>query len=779
VRRAKAGGRVATALPAALVLAAALGSGATAAAGERPANRLAAESSPYLRLHAHNPVDWYPWGEEAIERARREDKPIFLSIGYSTCYWCHVMEREAFSDPETAALMNRWFVNVKVDREERPELDEIYMTATQLITGRGGWPNSLFLTPELEPFFAGTYLPIEDRQERPGFKTVLTTLHEAWVDRRPAVEERASRVAQAVRGHIGAQRLPAVAPPARAAVDGAIVAVKGRYDAEWGGFGPGPKFPSPGSLMLLHAAGERGDAEAAAMVVASLERMGRGAIYDQLDGGFHRYTLDRAWRIPHFEKMLYDNAHLAELLAEAWRATRSPELERLARGTLDFVLSQMSLPEGPFKSAIDAETDGEEGAYYVWSEDELRAVLDEEPFALLAPLLGFDGPPNFEGGRYTLFLPRSLGEQADRLELERAALLARIAGSLDRLRVARRQRQFPRVDDKVLTDWNGMMIAALARSGQLLDEPRYLAAAVRAARFVLARLRDDEGRLLHAFRGGAARIPAFLDDYAYLVRGLLVLAEATGEAAWLNHAERLAAEAESRLGDPAGGYFLSRDAPDLLVRPKTVSDGAVPSGNAIMLLGLLELAERTGEDGYRQRAELGLRAFAGDLERNPAATPVLALAALVAGDAATAAAGQVAPGPGGEGGAVVGATARLTGEAAADGWRPFEVRLEIAAGWHVNANPASMEFLIPTRVAGAVREVAYPTGERQHFAFADAELAVYSGPVAITGQAAAGAPAVRLTYQACDDDRCLPPVTRELELTGGEASPERKPEQAE
>ncbi|MFQ5349847.1 MAG: thioredoxin domain-containing protein, partial [Thermoanaerobaculia bacterium] len=699
-----------------------------AAAGERPANRLAGESSPYLQLHAHNPVDWYPWGPEAIERAQREDKPIFLSVGYSTCYWCHVMEREAFSDPGVAGLMNRWFVNIKVDREERPELDEIYMTATRLLTGRGGWPNSVFLTPELEPFFAGTYFPIDDRGDRPGFRTVLEALHNAWENRRLDVEERASKVAQAVRGAIGVERQPAAEPPARELAEGAVIAVKGSYDERWGGFGSGPKFPTPGSLMLLQEAGERGDAEAAAMVVASLERMGRGAIYDQLDGGFHRYTLDRAWRVPHFEKMLYDNAHLAELLAESWQTTRSPELERLARGALDFVLAEMTLPEGPFKSAIDAETDGEEGAFYVWSGEELRTVLDEEQFALLAPILGFDGEPNFEGGRHTLFLPHSLEVQAERLGLDRAGLLDRLAAPLDRLREARRERPFPRVDDKVLSDWNGMMIGAMARAGQLLDEPRYVAAAVRAARFVLARLRDGEGRLLHTWRAGVARIPAFLDDYAFLIRGLLALADATGGTAWRSHAERLAAEAEQRLGDPAGGYFLTADASDLLVRPKTVSDGAVPSGNAVMLRNLFELAARTGDDSYRSRAESGLRAFAGALECYPEASPVLALALLEARDGS----------PGGRsgparvrGGDMVAAAAHLRGDAGADGWWRFEVRLKIADGWHVNANPASMEFLVPTRLGGPVRHVAYPAGERQRFAFADEELAVYSGAVAI------------------------------------------------
>jgi uncharacterized protein YyaL (SSP411 family) len=592
---------------------------------------------------------------------------------------------------------------------------------------------------------------------------VLNALHDAWLNRRDEMETRARKVADAVRDFIGEQREPAAELPGRGLAEEAITAVKGGYDELWGGFGGAPKFPSPGGLMLLRAAAERGDDEAGAMVVASLERMGRGAIYDQLDGGFHRYTLDRAWRVPHFEKMLYDNAHLAELLAESWHATRSPELERLTRGTLEFVLREMTLPEGPFKSAIDAETGGEEGAFYVWTSDELRATLGEEEFALLAPLLGFAGEPNFEHGRHTLFLPASLGEQAERLELDRAELLRRIAGPLERLRSRRRERPFPLVDDKVLTDWNGMMIRAMARAGQLLDEPRYVSAAVRAARFVLARLRDGDGRLLHAWRNGKARIPAFVDDYAFLVRGLLALHEVTGERSWLIHAERLAAEAERRLGAAAGGYYLAEEAPDLLVRPKIASDGAIPSGNGIMLLNLLRLAERTGIQEYRQRAELGLRGFTDNLQRNPRASPVLALALLEARDAMA----TDEPAPSlvvRDGGDVVAARARLTGGEAEDGWRPFEVQMEIAAGWHVNANPASMEFLIPPRLGGDVRVVAYPAGEKLRFAFAEEELAVYSDKVAITGEASPELSAVRLTYQACDEERCLPPVTRELAL---------------
>jgi hypothetical protein len=587
------------------------------------ANRLIHESSPYLLLHAHNPVDWYPWGDEAFEKARKEDKPIFLSIGYSTCYWCHVMEREVFSNPSIAALMNQWFVSVKLDREERPEIDDIYMTATQLLNnGDGGWPNNLFLTPDRKPFVAGTYFPPEDRQGQPGFPSVLRQIHQAWEERRPEVIGQADRLAAALRASLVLRQAPAAQPPSKEAALDVVRALESRYDESFGGFDGPPKFPSPGQLWLLWAAGERGDAKARRMVLGTLGAMGRGAIYDQLDGGFHRYTLDREWRVPHFEKMLYDNALLAEMLAVAWKATGDPDLERTARGTLDFLLERMTLPEGAFKSAIDAETDGEEGAYSTWTDAELHKVLGPDGFAALAPLFGFDAPPNLPGGRRTLYLTQPFGNIPGRSA-------ANVRPWLDKLRAARRTRKLPRIDDKALTDWNGMTIAALAHAGKLLNEPRFTKAAERAADFVLTQIKAKDGTLLHTWRQGQAKIPAFLDDYAWLIRGLLALHETTGDARWLREAERLAEEMERRLRDPQGGYHLSAATANLLFQPKTVADSAVPSGNAVAILDLLALSERTGKDVYRQRAEQALRAFAPELANVPEAMPSLALGVLL------------------------------------------------------------------------------------------------------------------------------------------------------
>ena len=639
-----------------------------------PTNRLAGESSPYLLLHAHNPVDWYPWGPEAIEAARRADKPIFLSIGYFSCYWCHVMEREVFSDPKIAALMNRWFVNVKVDREERPDLDEVYLTATQLLTGEGGWPNSVFLTPELEPFFAGSTFPPADTAGRTGFPTVLRHIHHAWTERRPEVEKLAGQVAARMKSALAARRQPTDEVPPLAAARRAAEDLEGRFDPGRGGFGDPPKFPVPGSLALLEAAARGGDPAAGRDLLATLEAMGRGAIYDQLGGGFHRYALDARWRHPHFEKMLYDNGLLLGVLAEAYERTGEPELARLGRGTADFLLRVMALPGGGFASAVDAESDGVEGAFYTWTTAELKKVLGEKGFALLEPIYGFDDPlalpaaPGSEesadgaDGRRTLFLTAPLAEQARRLGISREKLLARLAPSLDALRAAREARPFPAVDDKVLADWNGMVIGGLARAGHAFGEPRYLEAARRAASFVLGSLRSGsesgpgsgKGPLLHSWRGGTAKIPAFLDDYAFLIDGLLALHDATGEAPWLASARRLADELEERLRDPVGGYFLAAPRPHLLFQPKSAVDGSLPSGNAMAVLDLIALARETGEAVYRRRAEAALRAFGRDLVAYPAAVPTLARARLAweeeakAGRGAGEAPADGKPAPGGD-----------------------------------------------------------------------------------------------------------------------------------
>ena len=736
--------------------------GAWASEAGQP-NRLADESSPYLQLHAYNPVDWYPWGEEALARAREEDKPIFLSVGYSTCYWCHVMERRVFSDPAIAELMNRWFINIKVDREERPDIDEIYMTTTQLLTQHGGWPNSVFMTPDLRPFYAGTYFPPEDQSGRPGFPTVLRALHQAWGEKRSEVETQADRIAEALGQVLSAQQYPAGSGLPAAAASSVVEGLKQRYDADFGGFGREPKFPSPASLHLLWYQAESGDRQSRDMVLESLRNMGRGAIYDQLAGGFHRYTLDRAWRIPHFEKMLYDNALLGEIFAVVAAATGDPELARLARGTLDFVLSTMRLPNGAFVSAIDAETDGVEGAFYVWSREELEGVLGTEEAQFLGPILGFEDPPNVEGNRHTLYLTDSLAGHARRLGMTTKDLLGRFDTLLAKLESHRAQRPFPLVDDKILTDWNGMAIGALARAGRLLPEDRYLDAAIKAADFVLAQ-RGQDGLQLHVWRDGVARLPAFLDDYAFLIRGLLNLFESTEQTRWLEEAERLTVEMERQLREPRGGYFTGPQDPTLLVRARTASGGAIPAGNGVAIANLLRLAELTGRPLYRARATTAIGAFAAELEQVQTGMPAVALAVLMARDMAPGTAdGPTTADPVTDlAHQIVEAELNRAPRPGGSAWSPFTVELRIRAGWHLNANPASSDLLIPTSVDGEVRSLAYPAGDKLHLAFAGEELSVFTDSVSIRGEMAADAATVRLEYQACDDRRCLPPVSREL-----------------
>lgn len=608
-----------------------------------PANRLAGESSPYLLLHRHNPVDWYPWGEEALARARQEDRPIFLSVGYSTCYWCHVMERESFSSAEIARFMNERFVNVKVDREERPDIDEIYMAATQVLAGQGGWPNSVFLTPDLKPFWAGTYLPPEESHGRPGFPQVLAGLADAWKNRRHDIEVQADDVAQAMKRLLEERFAPGTTLPAPGAAEAAYRGLEQAYDADNGGFGNAPKFPTPSNLFLLHelasdGAGGRTAERAGEMLSCTLDRMARGGIYDQLGGGFHRYSTDGRWLVPHFEKMLYDNGSLLELYALEHARTGSPEAERIVRETVAFLAREMTLPGGELASAIDAETGGREGAYYVWTVGELRDALGEEGFTFLAPLYGFDREPFFQDPHashaphaltepsYVLHLPKTLDEQAARRRTTPDGLLAEIAPLKARLLDARSKRKRPLTDDKVLADWNGLAVRGLAVAGRVLGDDDMVARAGRAAGRVLDLMRPAGGPLLHSTRGGQGRTAAFLSDYAYLVRGLLGLDEATGEARYLEAAVELADEQTERLAHPEGGFFNTAEAPDLLCRGQEIFDGASPAANGVAVLNALDLAERTGEPRWRQQAERALTAFSPIIEQAPEAVRMLALA---------------------------------------------------------------------------------------------------------------------------------------------------------
>jgi uncharacterized protein YyaL (SSP411 family) len=526
----------------------------SAAAPPRHTNRLAHETSPYLLQHAHNPVDWYPWGPEALERARREDKPILLSIGYAACHWCHVMERESFENERIAALMNQSFVCVKVDREERPDLDDIYMAATVAMSGSGGWPMTVFLTPAQEPFFAGTYFPPENKYGRPGFATLLERIAELWQSDRSALLQQAQELTAHVREQAEAPRALSVGEEALAKAKQQLSA---SYDARFGGFGPAPKFPAPAALSLLLRDHQRSaDARALEMVTGTLDAMKNGGIYDQVGGGFARYSTDERWLVPHFEKMLYDNAQLARVYIEAYQVTKDAEYARIARETLDYVCREMQSPEGGYYSATDADSEGEEGKFFVWTPDEIREVLDADAADWFCLYYDITPEGNWEG-KSIPNVRRSPESVARELGVDVPRLQASLAAARTRVHAARAERVPPLLDDKILTAWNGLMISAMAEGARVFAEPRYLESAERAARFVREALRRADGGLYRTARAGKAHLDAYLEDYAYYTDALIDLYEAGAPVAWLDYAGELAERTISDFGDSEGGAFFN------------------------------------------------------------------------------------------------------------------------------------------------------------------------------------------------------------------------------
>jgi uncharacterized protein YyaL (SSP411 family)/aryl-alcohol dehydrogenase-like predicted oxidoreductase len=565
-------------------------SDATSQAAPRHVNRLIHETSPYLLQHAHNPVDWHPWGAEALAKAKAENTPILLSVGYSACHWCHVMERESFENEDIAALMNRHFVNIKVDREERPDLDEIYMAATVALNqGQGGWPMTVFLTPDQQPFFAGTYFPPTDGYGRPGFATLLTHIARLWRERGEDLKQQAAQLTEHLKERI--QPLPG-GDIGETEIRAAAAELAGTFDKTYGGFGPAPKFPPSTALSLLLRHHRRtGDPEALAMVTTTLEAMARGGIYDHIGGGFTRYSTDERWLVPHFEKMLYDNALLAKVYLEGFQATGNPLFARTARETLDYVLREMAGPEGGFYSSTDADSEGEEGKFFVWTPREVEAVLGPEEGAWFCASYDISDEGNWEG-KSIPNMPRPLPRVASRLSIGLEQLTRSIETGRAKLYEARRQRVPPGLDDKVLTAWNGMMVAALAEGYRVFGDPRYLAAASRAADFLLASLARPDGGLYRTSRGGNAHLPAYLEDYAFLAEGFLDLYEAGGDVRFLREAARLAERILTDFGDEAGGgfYDTARDHEALIVRHREGADGAIPSPNAVAASALARLS---------------------------------------------------------------------------------------------------------------------------------------------------------------------------------------------
>ena len=590
-------------------------------------NRLATESSPYLLQHADNPVDWYPWGEAALERARREDRPILLSIGYSACHWCHVMAHECFEDAEVAAAMNRLFVNIKVDREERPDLDQIYQSAHQLLAQRGGgWPLTVFLAPDQTPFFAGTYFPKMPRYRLPGFIELMENVASAWHNRRGEVLAQNEAVREAL------SRESAV-PPGPTALDtrpfaDALRDLEGAFDPEWGGFSRAPKFPRPGELFFLLRQAAHGQARARDMALFTLTRMASGGVVDQLGGGFCRYSVDEQWAIPHFEKMLYDNGPLLHLYADAWALTGEALYRDTAEGIVDWLLREMRAPDGGFYSALDADSEGEEGKFYVWTPDEVRALLTAEEYAVAAPAYGFDAPPNFENVHWNPVRAKTVAQLAAELGGSGEEVTARLASARARLFAARETRVRPGRDDKQLTSWNALMIAGLAHAGRIMNRPDWVREAQSALDFLKAQL-WRQGRLLASYKNGEARLNAYLDDYAFLLDALLESLQAGFRQADWEWAHEIADALLVHFEDAeAGGfYFTSHDHENLLVRQKPAHDAATPSGNGVAIHALQRLGHLSGEPRYLETARRGLDCFRAQWRQQPTAYPTL-LAAL-------------------------------------------------------------------------------------------------------------------------------------------------------
>jgi uncharacterized protein YyaL (SSP411 family) len=565
-------------------------------------NRLAGETSPYLLQHADNPVDWYPWGEEALERARREDKPILLSIGYAACHWCHVMERESFEDPDTAAFMNDHFLSIKVDREERPDLDAIYMDAAQAMTGHGGWPLTAFLTPDGRPFYAGTYFPKEDRHGLPAFGKILRVIADTFRTRRGEVDEQSGRIVQAIsRAGLLSESRELLSEEVAAQ---AAQRLRASADLRWGGFGGAPKFPQPMTLEFLLRRHLRGDPDALDIVTLTMDRMAGGGMYDQLGGGFHRYSTDERWLVPHFEKMLYDNALLARLYARTWLVARRENDRRVATETCDYLLREMRHAGGGFFSSQDADSEGVEGKFFVWSWDELVGVAGEDVATAFGASLG----GNWEDTN-VLWRPAPIAAVADELEVDPAELERRVEDARGELYRVRERRVRPGTDDKILAAWNGLAVGALAEAARAFGRPDYLDAAVAAAEFVWSRLRREDGRLLRSWREGRGGVPGFADDHALVAEAFLTLYETTFELAWFERARSLADDLIRLFRDrDRGGFFQTgSDAEALVLRPKDLYDNAVPSGNSAAADVLLRLAHLTGEPEYERAGESALR----------------------------------------------------------------------------------------------------------------------------------------------------------------------------
>ena len=589
-------------------------------------NNLINEKSPYLLQHSHNPVDWYPWGEEAFKKAREEDKPIFLSIGYSTCHWCHVMNRESFSDSNVAKLMNDVFVSIKVDREERPDIDKIYMTVCQIMNNSGGWPLTILMTHDKKPFFSGTYFPKETRFGRIGLIELIMKVKDLWNSQRKDLIDSSERITNALQD-INLESLGNSLN--EKTLEKAYLQLKKRFDGEYGGFGSSPKFPAPHNLLFLLRIYKRdNNLEALKMVEKTLNEMRKGGIYDHIGYGFHRYSTDEQWLVPHFEKMLYDNALLAFAYIEAFQATEKSQYKETAEEIFAYVMRDMISPEGAFYSAEDADSEGEEGKFYTWQTKDLDAVLNPEEMKLYTSIYNINKGGNYleESTRnYTGKNIPHLTENLSSLAEKKNLSLEELKEKLETIRIkvfqSREKRIRPHLDDKILTDWNGLMIAALAKGGYIFNEKKYINAAEKAMKFILNNLKNGKGHLLHRFRDNSSEINAFIDDYSFLIWALIELYEATFNTRYLKQAINLIDIQNDQFWDNniGGYYFTAKDGEDLITRQKENYDGAIPSGNSVTMLNLLRLSQITGDQEYERKADIISRVFAESVRKNPAA----------------------------------------------------------------------------------------------------------------------------------------------------------------
>jgi uncharacterized protein YyaL (SSP411 family) len=751
--------------------------------GHKHTNRLIHETSPYLLQHAHNPVDWWPWGPEALQAAGDQDKPIFLSVGYSTCHWCHVMERESFEDEQIARRLNESFIPVKVDREERPDVDKIYMQATQMLTGQGGWPNSVFLTPDGQPFFAGTYFPPNDRYGRPGFLTLLTQLAAAWGHRRQDMLERARQVSEALCQYdLLARTRPGARSLSHQHIQAAVDELDRQYDTQRGGFGQAPKFPPHGQLrLILQQLKHQDETRLGTMLTGTLDAMARGGIYDHVGGGFHRYSTDADWFLPHFEKMLYDNAQLAWIYAEAWSLIPEPRYRRVATQTCDWVLDDMTDPRGGFYSARDADSEGQEGKFYLWTREELDEVLPGDKARFFRRAFGVMTEGNFRDpvtqerpGSNVLYRAEPCDTLSKDLEIRRDKLQTLLTQCLLTLRETRSRRPAPQRDEKVLAAWNAMMISALVKCGQVFDTRRYTDAAIKAAQFILAEMVDAEGRLLRSWRDGQARLSGYLEDYALLAGALLDLHEATGESSWLERSVSLAQRMVETFAEGETGefYFTPPGDEHLLMRPRDWLDNATPSPAGWAVLVLARLGRAAGRKDFAQLADKSLQSAAGLIAQAPTAVTTLVLAARIAleepeGEASPA---QLAR-------EVVAIKAEPPSQSVQAGSSvSARVTLEMEDGWHVYGPARQGGMYTPTdfRLSGdeqlRLGGVEYPPAEDMELG--DARVPVYHGQTRFdveirTDKAASpGEHEARLTvrYQPCRDMRCLEPVEATVDL---------------